>query len=309
MRQVRTIILWVSLFVTGTIGSDAQGWLEHLGKRAEEAAKRRVERKVDKTVDKALDKAEEKLEKTAEKNDQKQKKKDKTSIVEPPDIGTPATDASDWDNGEPYYALKKGTKLTYTLYDGKSKMQGYSIQEIKEMTRTQSSVNAVVAGSFTDSKGKVQHAATVSLRFNNGNFHVDLLNMMLPKNMEGIDLETEVTGRDMIIPATLTPGKILPDAEASFHFKMKNGNEAFNLPPLVFRVFNRRAVRAEIVDTPMGKYVCFKIIQTVEADYPLIGKRQSTSITWIGKGMGVVKSEGYDAKGRLTSRMLLTRIE
>ena len=47
----------------------------------------------------------------------------------------------------------------------------------------------------------------------------------------------------------------------------------------------------------------------MEADYPLIGKRLSTSVTWIGKGIGTVKAEGYDAKGKLVSRMLLTGLE
>ena len=59
----------------------------------------------------------------------------------------------------------------------------------------------------------------------------------------------------------------------------------------------------------MGTFSCFKITQTVEADYPLIGKQHFTSITWIGKGMGVIKTEAYDKKGKLQSRMLLTELK
>ena len=90
---------------------------------------------------------------------------------------------------------------------------------------------------------------------------------------------------------------------------MKSGDAAFDMPPLTFHVFNRRALQAESVKTPIGKFICFKIIQTVEADYPLIGKQLSTSITWIGKGLGVIKTETYDKKGKLQSRMLLTKLE
>ena len=52
-----------------------------------------------------------------------------------------------------------------------------------------------------------------------------------------------------------------------------------------------------------------KIMQTVEADHPLIGKKASTSITWIGKGLGVIKTESYNNKGKLWSRKLFTEFE
>ncbi len=223
--------------------------------------------------------------------------------------GTPAQNASDWDDDEPYHALKKGAKIVYTHYDGKGKVQGYNNQEIMEISRTENSVKAVVAGTHTDRKGKVQTSATVALHYNNGNFHVNLLNIMGPKEMKNIDIETEASGSDMLIPEKLTPGQLLPDAEATFQMKIKDGNELFNLPSITFRVFDRKAVCAESVDTPAGKFACFKITQTVEAEYPLIGKQRYTNILWISKGLGTIKTEGYDKKGRLASSMVLTRLE
>lgn len=306
MKTIKRIFILFLLLVMGNItDAAAQNWLKRLGKRAEDAAKRKVERKLEEKVDKTMDNVFDK----AEDGVRKKNNGGKTSIIEPPDTGTPAGDISEWDDNKPYYALKKGTKIVYTFYDGKGRVNGYNNQEIKEITHTINSVKAVVSGRYTDAKGKECGSATVSLRFNNGNFHVNLLDMMLPKEMGNLDLDAEVAGRDMMIPAELAPGQILPEAEAGFRMKMKNGDESFELPPLVFRVFNRRAVRAESVETPVGKFVCFKIIQTVEADYPLVGKRLSTSVTWIGKGIGTVKAEGYDAKGKLVSRMLLTGLE
>lgn len=308
MKTIKRILFFILLFAAGNItDAAAQNWLERLGKRAEESAKRKVERKidekVDKTVDKAFDKAEESTRKKPQKTDSN------TSIVEPPDNGAPARDPRDWDDGEPYQALKKGTKIVYTFYDGKGNITGYNNQEVLEITYAPNSVDAVVSGTQTDRKGKVQSDATVSLHYKNGNFHVDLLGIMQPKEMQGIDVEAEASGRDMIVPGKLEPGQTLPDAQATFKMKVKSGDAAFDMPPLTFRVFNRRALQAESVETPMGKFICFKIIQTVEADYPLIGKQLSTSITWIGKGLGVIKTETYDKKGKLQSRMLLTKLE
>lgn len=313
MKATKLFLILIFLFMGGNIADvNAQSWLERLGKRAEEAAKRKVERKVEHKVEEKVDDAVNNVfDKAEESAKQKPKKKStsNTSIVEPPDTGTPVDDTSDWDNNEPYYALKKGTVITYTMYDGKGKIQGYNQSEILDITRTRNSVNAVVSGRITDVKGKVQNGGIVSISAQNGNFHVNMLNIISPKGLEGVDFDAKMTGNDMMIPIKLAPGQSLPDAYASFKMKMKAGTDVLEMPSLEFRVFNRRAVRAESVDTPLGKFICFKIIQTVAVDYPLIGTRQGTSITWIGKGLGVIKSEFYDAKGKLASRMLLTGLE
>jgi len=308
MKTTRLTFILALLFAVGNISdAAAQSWLKRLGEVAEETAKRKVENKVEEKVDKAVENAIDKTEEGARKN--RKEPGSRTPVVEPPDTGEPAENTSDWDNNEPYYALKKGTRIEYTVYNGNGKVQGYNKQEITNITRSSNSVEAVVSGTQTDDKGKVQNSATVSLRYNNGNIYVNLLEMMPVQGLENAEIDANLSGNDMIIPSKLTPGQILPDAEATFKMKISDGNDAADLPPLVFNIFNRRAVRAENVDTPVGKFVCFKIVQTIEADYPLIGLQQATGITWIGKGMGVVKSESYDAKGKLTNRMLLTGFE
>jgi len=308
MKTTGLTFILALLFAVGNISdAGAQSWLQRLGEKAEETAKRKVEQKVEQKVDKAVEHAFDKTEESARK---KRKESDShTSVVEPPDTGVPAENTSDWDNNEPYYALKKGARIEYTVYNGNGKVQGYNKQEVVNITRSGNSVEAVISGMQTDDKGKLQNSATVSLRYNNGNFYVNLLEMMPLQGLENAEIDANISGNDMIIPARLTPGQILPDAEATFKMRISDGSDAADLPPLLFHIYNRRAVRAENVETPVGKFVCFKIIQTIEADYPLIGTQQATSITWIGKGMGVVKSESYDAKGKLTNRMLLTGLE
>ena len=74
-----------------------------------------------------------------------------------------------------------------------------------------------------------------------------------------LEIEANISGNDMIIPARLTPGQILPDAEATFKMRISDGSDAADLPPVVFNIFNRRAVRAENVDTPVGKFVSLRL--------------------------------------------------
>ena len=63
MKTIKRIFILFLLLVMGNItDAAAQNWLKRLGKRAEDAAKRKVERKleekVDKTMDNVFDKAE-----------------------------------------------------------------------------------------------------------------------------------------------------------------------------------------------------------------------------------------------------------
>ncbi len=307
MKPRQLTLVLVLLLAVGNISEvSAQGWLKQLGKKAEEAAKQKVEEKVQEKTRKAVDKTFDEVEDLAT---QKKQKKSNAPIVEPADTGTPADNTSDWDNKDPYYALKKGAVITYTMYNGKGKVQGYNKSEVLDISRTKNSIKATISGQITDSKGRVQNGGTVSMRAQNGNFYVNLLDFISPQGLEGVDFEADMSGNDMVIPTKLKPGQTLPDANATFKMKMKSGTENMDIPPLVFHIFNRRAIRAEIVDTPVGQFVCFKIIQTVEAEYPIIGTQQGTTITWIGKGLGVIKTEHYDAKGKLTSKMLLTGIE
>lgn len=324
MKTTKITLVLLLFFAVGNIATaDAQSWLERLGKRAEESAKRKVERKVEEKVDKAVDKAFDKTEETISKQRKTRKTVNENMevIEEPeepeeeisdddfPEQTTLMQGSGDWDTGEPFHALNKGTQIQYTVYNGKGKVEGYQNQTVVEFTRKGREVNAVISGTFTDRKGKEQNAATVSLRFSKGNFYVDLLDILPPKGLQNMDLEAKVSGNDMMIPEKLTSGQKLPDAQATFRMKMKGGGDSVDLPPITYRVFNRKAVGAESVETPVGKFVCFKIAQSAEVDLPLIGKQVFHSATWIGKGIGTVKTESYDSKGKLQSRTLLTGLQ
>ncbi len=344
MKTTKLTLILILLFAVGSATEfSAQSWLERLGKRAENTAKRKVERKVeekvDKAVDRAFDKTEEEIkkssqkkeayeddpvmEKTSQKEPRQKRGKQKTvnenfEIIEedvtdeyslPPALPGDVQNISDWENGEPFYALKKGGVVEYTNYDGKGRVSSYVKNKVIEMQRHGRNITAVLAGTETNAKGKELGSATLSLRFQNGSFYVDLLSMMPPKGLENADFDAKITGREMMIPEKLAPGQVLPEAEMQFNIKMKGDGDSMALPPIVVRVFNRKAIGAESVETPIGKFVCFKINQSVEMELPLIGKQVSSGTVWIGKGMGVVKSVSYDKKGKLQGTTLLTNLE
>lgn len=215
-------------------------------------------------------------------------------------------DLQKWNDGKPFSGLKKGSQLVYTHYDGKGKVEGYNRQTIDDITLGTNRVEATVTTVFTDRKGKTLNSGTAVLSFRNGNFQVDLIDLLAGQRMDNFDIEANVSGREMLIPERLSPGQVLPEASATFDMKLKNGVNAITLPSLTFRVFDRRVEKAETVKTPAGKFLCTKIVQTVEAEYPLIGRQAYTCTSWMGKDIGTVKSESYNSKGDLVSTVLLT---
>jgi hypothetical protein len=70
---------------------------------------------------------------------------------------------------------------------------------------------------------------------------------------------------------------------------------------------NRKCAAIESVTTPAGTFECYKITQDVEAK--AIVKVLATDITWLAEGVGVVKSESYDKKGKLMGSSQLTKFE
>lgn len=312
MKTSRIALIFILIFALGNI-VNAQSWLDRLGKRVEEKAKQKVEQKIDKKVDKEIDKAFDKSEEKINQSKNKTKTNNDNKPVEIPEsiykIQNPVQGSSGWDDDEPFYLFKKGLKIQYTNYNGKGKVEGYQNQEVIEFTKKGKAMKVVMKGVSTDKNGKIDGGGTVLLEYKNGNFHIDLLSFIPPENAGKLEVDAKAKGYDMVIPSNLTPGQALPDAYATFKMKVADKDVAFDVPPITYRIFNRKAVGAESVETPMGKFVCFKIVHSVEVDLPLLGKKVVHGATWIGKGIGAIKSETYAKNGKLESRILLTNLQ
>lgn len=93
------------------------------------------------------------------------------------------------------------------------------------------------------------------------------------------------------IPKDLTPGKELPAYGISLRF-------------MIFRmkveVSDRRALAREIRKTPAGAFDCFLV--TERTRMKMMGKKEESVIrTWYARGIGPVRRETFDRKGKLQS--------
>jgi hypothetical protein len=112
----------------------------------------------------------------------------------------------------------------------------------------------------------------------------------------------EIEGDNLSIPSTLAPGKKLPDV--TFTMTVNLGIKIRTEVSLT----DQECLAIESVTVPAGTYTCHKVTQTGNAT--VMRKTVTTkTFTWYAPGIGTVKSEVYDDKGKLQASTELVAIE
>jgi hypothetical protein len=120
--------------------------------------------------------------------------------------------------------------------------------------------------------------------------------------MQNAAIKLEVSGDALELPSNLAVGQTLKDA--TFHLKGIMGE--VKLMDRDFIIKERKVEDKETIETPAGKFDCFKVSYLTETTGMMGKTRTLKSVTWFAKGPGMVRNESYDEKGKRTGYMLLT---
>lgn len=203
-----------------------------------------------------------------------------------------------------YYPLEEGTTFQYTNYDKKGKMTG-SIDYTTTNYRKEAGLEIITMKVNTkDKKGEETVDFYYDISCDGTGISIDfksLGNMGMLQQFE--DMETEVTGTNVIIPNNLSVGQKLPDSE----MKMKISMASISMNVDVITK-DRKVISEEKMSTPAGSYDCLVLQSTTESN--VLGKKMSyTTSSWIAEGVGMVKQESFDDKGNLMNSSELTKFE
>ena len=197
---------------------------------------------------------------------------------------------------DPFYPKKEGVKLGYTLTDKKGKVSGYSESTVVSVKNSGTQTAVTVQSMAKDKNGKdlLQKPIDLTVMIEDGAV------IMSPKALAGKVAESlEVTGEDLKIPANLTTGTTLND------YSITMGIAGINTTSHITGV---KAVAEETLEVSGHSIPCVVVESTTSVKVLGI-KRSSLQKTWYGRGIGIVKMETYDAKGKLESAQALTSIE
>ncbi|MEO6949657.1 MAG: hypothetical protein ABI297_06360 [Ginsengibacter sp.] len=290
-----------------------------LGKKIEQKIEQRVDRKTDKAIDKALDKTELEAGKALESNPDSKKPEDKnvSKSVETSTVGktvsTPTTaniadgvimissDCSD------FIWFKKGAHMKFENLNGK----GNSISK-SEMTITD--VNRKGGATIADANFKDSEKNEFNMQYKcaDGKLYVDFSSALKEamaksgggKQAQGAMKNVEMGFSDgfMTFPSNMYPGQNLDDAV----FTMKT-NSANMTMEVTSTLTDRKVTAKEKITTPAGTFDCLKIVGTRKTTMNVLGRNQNMGkptqeFIWMAPGIGNIKSEVYNDKGKLESK-------
>jgi len=201
------------------------------------------------------------------------------------------------------YSMSKGMVFRYQNLDAKGKVTGSVRTTCLDVSKDGAVVIYKVKSEYADVKNSKQSTHEYNMKCDEGKFYVDMQNFVDPKSMEAFkDMEVAVSSKDMMYPAGLTAGQSLPDASVA----ISAATGGVSMLNLLVNITNRKVVGNESVTVPAGTFECYKITYDVETK--LMFKINSMVTEYVNMGVGNVKTETFDKKGKLLGSTVLTEL-
>jgi hypothetical protein len=204
-----------------------------------------------------------------------------------------------------YFAYQAGTKMDLTIYDKKDKVSQILKYQVKENKPTSTGSIILFTNQICDKDGKQFIEGEYNIECKDGQIYADVNNIV--SNMTPVaDAEVTITGDKLVYPFDLTKGQTLPNVNYEVKQSMSGGG--MTLMTLTVSLTNRKVEGFETVTTPAGTFECVKISYDSDAKMSFM-KRKSRCVEYLAKGVGLVKFESFDKKGKKESSQLLTKLE
>lgn len=211
-----------------------------------------------------------------------------------------------------YFPAKPGAEVVMTNYDQKGKVTSTSQMKVLEVNQTAEGLQIKVESNIEvkekgkKSKGEENSTLHSNLTFycKGGEFYVDMKEFMSSMNLDQYEgMEFDISSKDMAIPSNPKQGDVLDDGSMT----MIISNNGVKLVTITVDITNRKVGGYEKIQTPAGTFNCFKVTYNISSRFGFIKKIGSSSV-WYTKGVGTVKSENYNKKGKLTDYSILTKL-
>ena len=204
-------------------------------------------------------------------------------------------------NCSKYYPFSEGATSQLSMYDKKGKLSVIVEYRITNVTSTGNSEVATMIHRLIDEKGNLVSSSEYDITCKDGVASLDFKSLSNQQMLQQFgDVDYEITGTNIELPNDLSVGQNLPDAGINIKISME-GTSIMNMN---ISITDRNVIGKETVTTPAGTFECFVISSTTVMKMGT--NMTSKSKQWIAEGVGVVKTEDYDKKGKLRGSGLLT---
>jgi len=136
-----------------------------------------------------------------------------------------------------------------------------------------------------------------------GKFQVNMFKGLSSEQMSGMQGSMELEGDYLSIPENMSEGDRLDDATIYLKFATEESEGA--MMRFRYDITNRVVEKEETLTTPAGTFDTYKISYDVAAK--IVITLRSSAAEWYSEGVGIVKSESYNKKGKIQGYSLLTK--
>jgi len=206
-------------------------------------------------------------------------------------------------NCDSYYPSSVGSSWEITHYDTKDKVESVQKGTVISAEAVDGGIQATISTTSFDNKNKEVSSNTFTTYCKDGVFSVDMKAMLDPEMLGSGDFELQIESSNMDLPANLSVGQKLPDAWIKMSIQMEGmpmmGSQSINIT-------NRVVDKFETITTPAGTFNCVKI--SYDTELKSMFSIKTKTIEWYAVGVGAVRSEYYDSKGKLQGYSVLTKL-
>lgn len=195
----------------------------------------------------------------------------------------------------PYVPQEEGSTWIIDHFSGKDKKISSSVFNLKEVVTEGDVITYRINTKSLDKKGKEDFESEYEATCKNGVFFINMEFMLSNMNLEAYkDMDMTMDASDLEFPdfANPSPGP-LNDADMNMQI---SGPLPMNIDVLLY---DRECLGTETITTPAGTFDCIKVSQNSKIN--MVITMETSSIEWYAENIGLVRSESYNRRGKLTS--------
>lgn len=206
---------------------------------------------------------------------------------------------------KPYVPVSEGTTWEITNYSAKGKATGKTSYELEEKVETGNSATFTIAATSYDAKGKESFSNKFEASCVDGKFNFDMAFMIDGAAMasyQNLDVDVDATDFE-IPPMDAAAGTELEDGSLTVNV----GSNSMTMFKMTVLVTDRKVEAREERTTPAGTFDCLRLTQHVSTK--MMVKIEASSKEWYAEEVGMVRSESYNKKEKLTGYSELTKLD
>jgi len=203
-----------------------------------------------------------------------------------------------------YFPENIGTVREMTNYDKKDKVTGRVVQTILDKDVNGQNISLSVETVIYDDKDNEFSRSSIEVGCENGVFKIDMSDYLSEMLEAYQTMEVELQGDNLQFPGKISVGDELPDG----NMNIQVSNSGITMVNMDVIIKNRKVLAKEKVTTDAGTFDCYKISYETDAKTRMMTVT-TQGVEWIAEGVGVIRSESYNKRGKMTGYSLLTRLE